>query len=189
MHCDLLLVVLDVSEPGADVRLGTVLETLDAIGATQQRRQLVLNKIDRLERADELLAWLHRHPDAIPVSAVTGEGLDALAEVVRDAVFGPSIDMHVRLPLANAPAVAFLERRTKVLDRDYDGDCVIMHVRLSRRQAEELQVHTRTATVDGTLLADQLDDIWPPRESFGDSCRIPPHRLHAADGGWGRSSA
>ena len=188
VHGDLLLVVVDVSEPGADLRLGTVLETLDAIGATSQRRQLVLNKVDRLERGDELLGWMRRHPDAIPVSAVTGEGLDALSEVVRDAVFGPTHALHVRLPLADAAAVAFLERRTKVLGRDYVDDAVIMHVRLSRRQAQELQVHTRKATVENELLAERLDQYWPQQDTFGDSCRIPLHRVHRPDGGWGRSS-
>jgi GTP-binding protein HflX len=189
VHGDMLLVVVDVSEEGAEHRLRTVLETLDSIGAKEQRRQLVLNKVDRLERPDELLGWIRKHPDAIPVSAVTGEGLDTLAEVVRDSVFGPLCAVQIRIPLADAQAVSFLERRTKVLDRDYDGDQVIMHVRLSRRQAEELRVHTRKAMVNDSLLGEQLDALWPPRSDFADSCRIPLHRVQATDGGWGRSAS
>ncbi len=55
IHGDLLLVVVDVAEPGARERLGSVLRTLDEIGAVDQHRQLVLNKIDKLQRSDELL--------------------------------------------------------------------------------------------------------------------------------------
>jgi len=189
VHGDMLLVVVDVSEDGAEERLRTVLETLDAIGATDQYRQLVLNKIDRLDRSDELLSWLSRHPDAIPVSAKTGEGLNRLAEVVRDTVFGPAHALRVRMPLSDAAAVAFLERRTEVLDRDYQGEDVIMEARLSRRQAQELQSHTRHATIDGVPLAQQLDVIWPPVILAEDSCRIPPHRVQAPEAGWGRTSA
>ncbi len=186
IHGDMLLVMVDVSEEGARERLRTVLETLDAIGAVDQRRQLVLNKIDRLDRPDELLAWLSDHPDAIPVSAATGEGMDRLAEVVRDAVFGPVKSLQVRLPMSEAAAVAYLERRTEVVGRDYDEDAVIMDVRLGRRQAEELQAHTRKATVDGAPLPACLDTIWPPRVLSEDSCRIPPHMIQAPDQGWGR---
>jgi GTP-binding protein HflX len=189
VHGDLLLVLVDVSEDGAHDRLDTVLKTLDAIGATSQRRQLVLNKIDRLERSDELLSWLHHHPDAIPVSALTGEGLEQLAEVVRDAVFGPVLTLELRLPLAQATAIAFLERRTEVLNRDYDGDDTIVKARMGRRQAEELLSHTHDITVNGIALREALDDIWPPRIVAEDSCRVPPHRLQAPATGWGRSSA
>ena len=188
VHGDLLLVLVDISEEGAHQRLDTVLETLDAIGATSQRRQLVLNKIDRLDRSDQLLAWLHHHPDAIPVSAMTGEGLPRLAEVVRDAVFGPVRTLRVRLPLAEAKAVAFLERRTEVLNRDYEGNDTMVEARMGRRQAEELLSHTHHITVDGVGLREALDDLWPKRMVDEDSCRVGPHRLQTPSTGWGRSS-
>ena len=55
-------------------------------------RLLVLNKADRLEaasardseRVHPLSWWLERHPDALAVSALTGEGLDRLAEQVLE---------------------------------------------------------------------------------------------------------
>src|SRR5690606_7624597 len=46
---DLLLIVLDVSHPRARQQLETVMQVLDDIGATDQERVLVLNKIDLLE--------------------------------------------------------------------------------------------------------------------------------------------
>ena len=77
------------------------------------------------------------------------------AEAVRDAVFGPVRALKIRLQLADAAAVAFLERRTQVLAREYEGDAVVVETRLGRRQAEELQSHTRNATVDGLPLPEQ----------------------------------
>ncbi|MHC5004545.1 MAG: GTPase HflX, partial [Planctomycetota bacterium] len=65
VSAQLILVVLDASDPAAEQHLRTVTETLDEIGATGQRRLLVLNKIDQLASDRDLLVWLNRHPDAV----------------------------------------------------------------------------------------------------------------------------
>lgn len=76
---DLILHVADASEP-EDRRLAraeAVHEVLQEIGAGDVPRVLVLNKVDRLD-AEERSALRFRHPDAVEVSALTGEGLDDL---------------------------------------------------------------------------------------------------------------
>lgn len=76
---DLILHVADASE-SEDRRLAradAVHEVLQEIGAGDVPRVLVLNKVDRLD-ADERTALRFRHPDAVEVSALTGEGLDDL---------------------------------------------------------------------------------------------------------------
>ncbi len=76
---DLLLHVADASEPEdrRSARETAVLEVLDEIGAADVPRLLVLNKIDRLD-SEARQALRFRHPEATCVSALTGEGLDAL---------------------------------------------------------------------------------------------------------------
>jgi GTP-binding protein HflX len=76
---DLVLHVLDASEP--DERLDEMRRAVDAvlaeIGADELPRELVLNKIDAVDPlARRRLA--NRFPDALQVSALTGEGLDEL---------------------------------------------------------------------------------------------------------------
>ncbi|MGD9571906.1 MAG: GTPase HflX [Thermoleophilia bacterium] len=86
---DLILHVADSSEPEtrrAD-RARAVDEVLEEIGAGDVPRLLVLNKID-LAGPDERAAMSNRSPDAIQVSATTGEGIGdlvhALAEAARE---------------------------------------------------------------------------------------------------------
>ncbi len=73
--------VLDASAPEAhqEMMKRSVEETLEEIGAGERPRVLVLNKIDLLDEnaRDELRL---RHPDAVLVSGVTGEGLAELAD-------------------------------------------------------------------------------------------------------------
>jgi GTPase len=78
---DLVLHVVDASAPEDELVAMTraVEDVLEEIHAGASPRVLVLNKADLLddERRRELA---FRHPDAVLVSAVTGEGLDALGE-------------------------------------------------------------------------------------------------------------
>jgi GTP-binding protein HflX len=78
---DLVVHVVDASAPEDELVAMTraVEDVLEEIHAGASPRILVLNKADLLddERRRELA---FRHPDAVLVSAITGEGLDALGE-------------------------------------------------------------------------------------------------------------
>ena len=185
VQCSLLLVMVDVSDSTAHQQFDAVLQTLDEIGATDQPRQLVLNKVDRLERSDDILLWLAEHPDALPVSAETGEGLDRLAEIVRDFSIGPPRSLKVTLETADSRAVNFLERRTPVMHREYAGNTVTIHTILGARQAMQLLSLSRGVRIGDELLADVRESLWPSPKAVNDTCRIPRHRLYPSDGdGW-----
>jgi GTP-binding protein HflX len=74
---DLVLHVVDASAPDAAGQVATVHDVLHEIGAGQLPEQLVLNKID-IAPAERLTALRRSYPDAIPVSALTGEGISEL---------------------------------------------------------------------------------------------------------------
>ncbi|MEE2907985.1 MAG: GTPase HflX [Planctomycetota bacterium] len=167
VHGQLLLLVLDVADPTAREQLRIVEETLDAIGAMQQPRILVLNQVDRLSRRDDLLPWLRDHPDAVPVSAQTGEGVEELSERVLEIVLGPQREIEIEVPLASGRIIDFLERRTEVLDRRYEDDRVFYLVRLGQRQAEQLLARGSDASVEGVPLREAIKAIWPPRAWSG----------------------
>jgi len=184
VHCQLLLVVVDVNDSTAHQQFDSVLRTLDDIGATDQPRQLVLNKVDRLGRQDSLLCWLRDHPDALPVSAATREGLERLTELVRDLSIGPTIEVAVTLATRDARAVDFVERRSPVTQREYGDGTVTLHTSLGARQASQLLSHTRHAQVGGRPLSEAFSTLWPPPPTLNDSCRIPPHRMVDAASPW-----
>merc|ERR1711965_1210571 len=80
VYAHLILIVLDVADPGAARQFETVTAVLDDIGAVDQPRILVLNKVDVLRNTveegrvpdDTLDAWLETNPDAIVTSAKAG---------------------------------------------------------------------------------------------------------------------
>ena len=138
VNADLLLIVLDAADPNARRMLDTVNEVLSDIGAKDNPRLIVLNKIDKLENNAELLMLTHEFPDAIPASAVTGVGIDRVVEVVRTASRGKSREMVMTIPHADGRTLNYLETRAVILDRQYDADAARLTVRLGQRQLDQL---------------------------------------------------
>lgn len=149
IHSDLLLLVLDVSNVRARQELDTVRQVLDEIGATEQKRLLVLNKTDALAHNADLLVFTREFPDAIAISAKTGRGIAELVERVRDAMRGDTRELPITLHVGDGKAIGFLENRATVLDRDYGVDTVTMTVRIGARQLDQLRSMGTTARYAG----------------------------------------
>ena len=106
-EADLILHVADASEP--EPRRGTqadaVAEVLDEIGAAEVPRLAVLNKID-LVSGDDRAALRNRQPDAVEVSAATGEGLDELRRRLADAARVRLTRVELTIPYAQAALIS-----------------------------------------------------------------------------------
>lgn len=176
----LLLVVVDGSDPAGEMQIRTVTDTLDGIGAGHQPRIIVVNKVDRLEAMDARLAWLNRHPDAVLLSAVTGEGMEELVTRVREHVLGPIREVWVEARTADTRTVSFLEQRTPVRERDWEDGTVRIRTRLGRRQLEQLLALGGGITVDGRPGVAALAELWPDGSPQGPPPRrVPLHeRFH-----------
>ncbi len=153
VHSDLLLVVLDVADPNADRAIATVLEVLDDIGADTQPRLICLNKTDKLEHNADLLLFQERFPDSLAISAKSGRGLEKLVERVRTAARGDESEMTLRVHIADGKALYFLEKRTTVLERVYDGQHVDMTVRVGLRVLDQLKAMGTSTQIPGQDMA------------------------------------
>jgi len=111
---DLLLHVVDASDPLRDERIEQVREVLRGIGAGEIRELVVLNKIDLAQEKPRIA----RGPDGVAVlaavSAVTGEGLPGLREALAHAVRPNQVSRTLHLGLAAAAVRSDLYRRNAV---------------------------------------------------------------------------
>jgi len=148
----LLLIVVDATDRNARSHLEVVRSTLNEIGATSQPRILLLNKVDAIpdEEVRRNLEELQgAEPTALAISARTGGGIDALTEAVLEHVLGGLRELTIRLPLSEAKSIDFIEKRTKVIDRDYADDDVILTTRIGRRQIDQLLAGGTRARING----------------------------------------
>jgi GTP-binding protein HflX len=177
VHCQLVLIVLDASDPSAMLQLDTVEQTLKDIGAEHQPRLLLLNKIDQVEDSSDKLVWVSRCPDAIQISAVTKEGIEELTEEVLLAVIGFVQEVTLSLPIRASKAIDFLEKRTTVLERAWEEDRSLYKVRIGRNQIEQILSRERDVLVDGEPAVEQIEKLWAIPEETGACCHLPPHRF------------
>ena len=95
---DLLLHVVDASDPERDQRMADVAAVLAEIGAADVPQILVFNKIDNLDgvmpRRDDIEAGLQPR---VWLSAAKGDGLDLLREALVERLGRDRIGAHVQL--------------------------------------------------------------------------------------------
>jgi GTPase len=95
---DFLIHVVDASSPEADKHLATTLSVLGELGADKKRMITVFNKIDRCEDPALLDRIRVEHPDALRLSAATGEGIGALLERMAEALAEDSRSIELLVP-------------------------------------------------------------------------------------------
>jgi GTP-binding protein HflX len=132
-QADLLLHVADASNPAVLDQISAVYDVLRELGIEEKDTLLVLNQIDRLTDRGHLGPVLHRYPNAVPISAKTGAGLDELHVAVSRALSRSFADLDVETSAANGRLLAYLAAHGEVLSRRYDEDRVIVHVRIPER--------------------------------------------------------
>ena len=132
-EASLLLHVVDASSPHAPHQTAHVLKVLTDIGADQTRQILVLNKMDQLaasEEGTESLAQrilgevrVSARTEAVPVSARTGAGFEALLQAIDAALpLDPVTHARFQIPAGEGAPVHLLHERAKVLSSQYRDD-------------------------------------------------------------------
>lgn len=98
IEADLLIHVLDVTHPNALEQWKAVQNTLVDIEADTIPTITALNKIDLLPDPTMITAFLDEFSHAVPISAVTGTGVENLLQSIEAALFEDLIPMTVYLP-------------------------------------------------------------------------------------------
>jgi GTP-binding protein HflX len=130
---DLILHVVDGSDD-AEQRAAAIAaadSALAEIGASEQPRLLVFNKIDLLDkdaRRDLLLA----HPGAVGVSAATGEGIGELRDRIEEAFADTLEEVELLVPYAEGARLSELYEIAGDLERDERSDGVLVRARIPR---------------------------------------------------------
>jgi GTP-binding protein HflX len=133
---DLLVHVRDMAHPDREAQREDVDDVLESLGLTEgdgPPRIEAWNKIDLLsgEERERLTEEAKRRDDVVPISAATGEGLDALRERLSQSLRSGEEVHQIRVPARDGGRIAWLHSRGEVLDQAVDHDEVALSVRLS----------------------------------------------------------
>ena len=132
-RADLLLHVADASNPAVYDQIRAVNEVLAELEIEEKNAVLVVNKIDAAPSSAVVDGILRRYPNAVPVSARTGAGLDQLGLAVSDALSSTFLDIDVETNVGNGKLMSYLAAKGEVLSRRYHEDRVVMHCRIAQK--------------------------------------------------------
>ena len=160
IEADLILHVRDIAHPDTELQAADVNTTLSDLGVEPgdgARIVEVLNKIDLLPEATDLSsasATTERidRANAVPVSALTGEGVDDLLQRIETALHAKRKTYAVCVPLEEGAALAKLYEDVEVLSRIDTDEGIALTVRVPNERL------TRFLDNYGDMLR---DSEWP----------------------------
>lgn len=137
-QADVIVHVVDASHLDPGAQLSTVRGVIAEVEASDVAEIVVFNKVDSIDAATQLqLRGIQ--PDALFVSAHTGEGVDALLERIDEALPRPSIELSVIIPFDRGELVARMHNEAVVRSTDYDERGTLMTVVVDGHLAADLQ--------------------------------------------------
>lgn len=129
---DLLLIVLDATDPEAEFQYNTVCTVLEEIGATKNPRLILLNKIDKAEDNPEQLNILrHKFPDALCISAREEIGFLDLKDKIYELLYGEICEYI--LPATQSVLITELRKAGCITSEEWLDDGVHITARATGR--------------------------------------------------------
>jgi len=131
IEADLILHVRDVANPDTAAQAQDVLKVLGELGVSSEETPIieVWNKLDLLGPDPDARREVLQHvmpagsvAATVPVSAATGEGIDALLQAIETVLAGSSRTFRVRVPHANGADVNWLYGHAEIIGRDAPDD-------------------------------------------------------------------
>lgn len=130
---DLLVHMVDATDEDPAGQIEAVEEVLLEIGAAKVPQVRVINKIDALDEKG-VTRLRNLWPDAVLISARTGEGLDELQHAIAEALSKDLLTLTLSVPYDRGDVVAAAHRVGEVIEEKHDADGTILDVRVPERE-------------------------------------------------------
>jgi GTP-binding protein HflX len=139
VSADLLIHVRDIAHPDSEAQRTDVEKVLGEIGVDLETPRFeAWNKLDLLddERRAQVIEEAAKREDVMPLSAVTGEGVDALIDAVAARLTEGHRRYTISLDAADGAGAAWLHQHGEVIEQSIEGDQAVYDVRMAPRDFE-----------------------------------------------------
>ncbi len=124
-YADMILHVVDVSNPQMDEQMYTVYETLQNLDVKDKVVITAFNKQDRLTEVPIIRDFKADH--IVNISARTGQGLDTLQSVIEQILRERKIEISRTYSYADAGKIQLIRKYGELLDEEYREDGIFVH--------------------------------------------------------------
>ncbi len=135
---DVIVHVVDASHEDPAQQIKTVRDVVGEVDARDIPEIIVFNKADLIDN-DQQILLRGLEPNAIFVSAKTGEGIEELQQLIADAIPEPDVEVTAVIPYEHGEIVSMIHKSGHVLDTDYVESGTRIHARVSVEMAARIE--------------------------------------------------
>lgn len=148
LEADIIVHVRDFSHPDTTAQKQDVESVLADLGVGEQLEKgliEVLNKIDLLppDEQTRILTQKGRSANEWPVSAITGQGIDAFLDRLEDELLKGYVVMDLTIPIERGDILASLYRKGRILTRRDYTKTISVRVALPEKEVSRYQIYQR----------------------------------------------
>ena len=134
VYADVLLIVVDASDPEYRAQLETTETLLEELGASDKPVLYVFNKCDLgADASFRSVGTYARNRRTVSISAATGQGIPMLLDALQELLREGKRRVTFRIPNAEAGALNQLYRNATVEAVDYGADCITVTATVDER--------------------------------------------------------
>lgn len=131
IEADLLLHVIDASQPRVDEQIAAVESVLRELGAEAKPVLAVFNKTDLERGRNQAIRLADRFQHSTAISAATGEGTERLSQTIADLLRDRVAHVRLKIPAGEGRWIAAIHANGKVLDQKVDGKHLLVEAIVS----------------------------------------------------------
>lgn len=136
-YADMILHVVDVSNPQMDEQMYTIYETLQNLDVKDKVVITAFNKQDRLTEVPIIRDFKADH--IANISARTGQGLDALQSVIEQILRERKIEISRTYSYADAGKIQLIRKYGELLEEEYREDGIFVHAFVPKELYEKIE--------------------------------------------------
>jgi GTP-binding protein HflX len=146
-EADILLHVVDISNPQFDEQIQVVDDTLRELDAHLKPTIMVFNKLDALadENRDVIGEMRSKYPHAVFISAERGIGIEKLKSEIEKVITESSFELTVEIPMTHYEVASRLHELGEVTERIFTDTHVRLRLRVHSRNKERVERLLATA--------------------------------------------
>lgn len=137
-EADLLLHVIDASQPRVEEQIAAVEAVLRELGASEKTVLAVFNKTDLERGRNQALQLADRFRHSVGISATTGDGTAALCQTIADLLRNRVARLHLKVPAGEGRWIAALHANGKVLAQKVSGKHLLIEAVVSAAFASRI---------------------------------------------------
>jgi GTPase len=152
LEADVLIHVLDISDPLVEERAHAVYNVLEEIGFRDKPIITALNKVDLLPDRVVIERYQSSHPNCVVISAMCKQGLDNLIGTI-ESVFSQRCSIYIlSIPQKDSHAISTIYETGNVLRKAYSDNRILMEAELDTEMAAKMERYIHILNKDEEAL-------------------------------------